>query len=148
MDWDALFGILFTTTVSFRKNDAEIHRNGIRVAETDMLLHLDEASPDLELVDVVLFIVGVDRAKAVSRRDELIEVLWQYPQPETLDGISYIAVGKEIGSDAAALQLFALGSVLGLWQLVTPAGQGVSEAEALQMASNGMVKIVGYTPPM
>ena len=77
--------------------------------------------------------------------DELIAILKTYPQPERLaGGPSYIEVGGEIGDQGAAFQLFALGKVLGLWDIITPEKLGITGPEANQMAGMGFVMMSGF----
>lgn len=92
-------------------------------------------------------VIGVDRAKAESYREPLIGLLNAYPDPAQLaGGPSYIHVGGVIGDQGAAFCLFALGQVLGLWTVITPATMGFTGAEARDMAGAGFVMISGYRP--
>lgn len=138
MDWDDLYGILFQTTLCFRKNDEIIERHSIRIAEVALMPHIDELGPDLEQVDVEFFIVAVNTEIAATLRDDLIAVLRQY-SPPAVASLSYITVGAEIGGEGAALQVFALGKVLGLWELLVPSG-----TDAREQAANGFVTITGF----
>lgn len=105
------------------------------------------APEGLEMVDVEFMVVGVDKAKAETRRAELRAILDAWPQPERLaGGPSYIEVGGVIGDQGAAFLLFALGKVLGLWGLITPASMGITGPDAREMAGAGFVMITGYRP--
>lgn len=116
------------------------------VVTIEAMPHVDELQPGTELVDLELTAVGVDAAAAERHRDELVSILREYPMPDRLAaGPSYIEVGAEIGDQGAAFQLFALGKVLGLWGLVTPATLGLTGDEARSMAGRGFVMITGFT---
>lgn len=113
------------------------------VAEFYCMPH--EADADLVKVDCEFLVIGVDKAKANDRRAELVSILDTYPNPDRLaGGPSYIEVGDEIGDQGAAFQLFALGKVLGLWDVITPATMGLTGSEARQLAGSGFVMITGY----
>ncbi len=136
MDLDRLRNILLATTVELRKGPAvEESQSGIvAVTEIYAMPHVDEVH-DLEKVDVVFEVIGVDREIALQRKDELIALLADYPQPDRLaGGPSYIEVGAVLGSQSAAFRLFALGHVLELWKLITPASLGMTGEKARQMA--------------
>lgn len=98
-------------------------------------------------VDVVLLTISVNRQAAEARKDELISILNDYPQPSRLAaGPSYIEVGAALGDQGAAFQLFALGQVLGLWEVLTPTRLGIAdEGRARRMAAQGFVMITGYS---
>jgi hypothetical protein len=161
MDTRRLYEILRETTVELRKGkvfegspslveqaergDEELTGGG--VLEVYMMPHVDESPADLEKVDVEFEIIGVNKALAEKRRDELVKILNTYPHPDRLaDGPSYIEVGGEIGSQSGAFQLFALGKVLGFWDLITPSKMGFSGPEAREMAGSGFIMITGYRP--
>lgn len=100
----------------------------------------------LEKVDVTFLEIGVDKAKAEANRAELLDLLRAWPTPGELErGPSYMAVGGTIGDQGAAFQLFALGQVLGVWTLITPATLGITDPEmAREVAGNGFIMV---TPP-
>ncbi|MEK7452769.1 MAG: hypothetical protein AAB614_00890 [Patescibacteria group bacterium] len=107
--------------------------------------HESQTKDGIEKVDLHFIVVGVDKAKAEHYKDELIAILKTYPQPERLaGGPSYIEVGSEIGDQGVAFQLFALGKVLGLWDIITPEKFGLTGSEANEMASMGFVMISGF----
>lgn len=127
MNFEQLYRILGETTVQLRK-----------------MPHESKAGNGFEKVDCHFIVVGVDKEMAEKRREELLAVLREYPQPERLaGGPSYMEVGAVIGDQAKAFQLFALGKVLGLWDVITPAKMGITGAAADQMAGQGMVMITG-----
>lgn len=148
MNLDRLYKILSETTVQLRKGEPVTRGTiapGIESVTLDFNPPVAAARPDLEMVDLVLLVVGVDKVKAEEHKAELLEILATYPQPERLvGGPSYIEVGAEIGDQGAAFQLFALGKVLGIWGIVTPGVFGVSGEQALELAGSGMVMITGF----
>lgn len=107
----------------------------------------EDAALDMEMVDVHFVTIGVDLIKAEAARDELIDILDNWPTDELEGGPSFISVGGTIGDQGAALQLFALGHALGLWTVVTPAALGLTGAEAEAAAGNGFVMTTGYMSP-
>lgn len=161
MDTSKLYAILRETTVELRKGavfegtpslvaQAEAGAEKLRgggVLEIYAMPHVDEAPENIERVDVEFEVIGVDRDKAEARRGEFIALMDSYPQPERLaGGPSYIEVGAEIGSQSGAFQMFALGKVLGLWDIITPSKMGFAGEEARQMAGSGFIMITGYRP--
>lgn len=160
MNLDRLYKILSETTVQLRKGemvhgdkhlvdavkegrDLDKERGG--VVTIDAMPHVTEAPSGIEKVDLEFLVIGVDKAAAEKNKAELVEILKTYPQPDRLaGGPSYIEVGAEIGDQGAAFQLFALGKVLGLWDVVTPATMGFTGAEARQMAGSGFVMMTGF----
>lgn len=150
MDTEKLYRILNATTAEYRKGEAVEERQSGRLAVTEiyMMPPVDDAPPEIEKVDVVFEVIGVDKAKAEQHRDDLIGILNDYPQPDRLArGPSYIEVGGVIGSQSGAFRLFALGKVLGLWQLITPATMGFEGHEARDVAGKGFIMITGYRKP-
>jgi hypothetical protein len=148
MDLNRLYKILAATTVQLRKGPEITEREtpNLKVTEIYAMPPADDPkAADLEKVDLEFLVIGVDKAAAERHKDELIEILKTYPQPERLaGGPSYIEVGAEIGDQGAAFQLFALGKVLGLWSVITPATMGFSGAEARAMAGSGFVMMSGW----
>jgi len=147
MDINRLHDILQSCTIQLRKGEELVEREqpGLKVTEIYAMPHEDNVRPDLERVDVEFVTIGVDKQRAERHRAELISILNTYPEPERLaGGPSYIEVGAAIGDQGAAFQLFALGKVLGLWDVITPSSLGMSGAEAQAMAGNGFIMITGY----
>lgn len=161
-DLKRLYEILGRTTQQFRKGEVlegtpelvseikagkpldEIKAGG--VVEVYAMPHENEAD-GLEKIDMEFLTIGVDKTAAENERSGLVDLLNAYPQPDRLAaGPSYIEVGAEIGDQGAAFQLFALGKVLGLWDIITPASMGMKGAEARQLAGSGFIMITGYRP--
>ncbi len=148
MDLDRLRNILLATTVELRKGPSieENQLGPVTVTEIYAMPHVDEVH-DLEKVDVVFEVIGVDRALAEQHRGELISLLATYPEPDRLaGGPSYIEVGAVLGSQSAAFRLFALGKILGLWKLITPASLGMTGEGERRMAGIGFILISGWRP--
>lgn len=105
------------------------------------------ASPVEGYADVAFFSVG---ANAEVNAEQLREMLDQHVLPVGLnlfDGQEhgYIEIGAIIGDQGMALRLMGLGSVLGLWQLLTPKsvlGMDNRSDQGQQMAGMGMLTIV------
>lgn len=149
MNLNRLYEILSDTTAQLRKGEVvTTDRSGpVEVTTIDAMPHESEAPTTIEKVDMEFLVIGVDKAKAEQHRAELVEILKTYPQPDRLAaGPSYIEVGAEVGDQGAAFQLFALGKVLGLWGVITPASMGFTGAEARRMAGSGFVMITGFNP--
>ena len=159
MDLNRLYKILNKTTMQLRKGEVfegtpELVEQATRggdeplkgggVLEIYAMPHKNEVS-GVEKVDMEFLVIGVDKAKAESHKAELIAILNTYPDPERLaGGPSYIEVGAEIGDQGMAFQLFAIGKVLGLWDVMTPASLGFKGEEAREMAGRGFVMMTGY----
>ncbi|MDP3947349.1 MAG: hypothetical protein Q8Q41_01505 [bacterium] len=163
MDFDRLYQILGETTVQLRKGkeiegDTQLvealknFKEGDNVdnlpggsAHIYAMPHESQAKSGVEKVDLHFLVVGVDKVKAEECKGELVAILKTYPQPERLaSGPSYIEVGGEIGDQGAAFQLFALGKVLGLWDVITPEKLGFTGSEADNMAGMGFVMMSGF----
>lgn len=163
MNLDRLYQILRDTTVQLRKGEkiegdpklVEAVKNFKEGDDASKLPggsvhiyampHESQAKNGIEKVDCHFIMVGVNKAKAEQYKNELVAILKTYPQPKRLaGGPSYIEVGAEIGDQGAAFQLFALGKVLGLWDVITPEKLGITGPAARQLAGSGMVMISGF----
>ena len=149
MDLDKLYRILRETTVPLRKSEEVVeHQSGnVKVTEIFDMPHESQAKNSVEKVDCHFIVVGVDKVKAEGYREELTAILETYPQPERLAGeLSYIEMGGVFGDQGqeVAFQLFAVGQVLGFWQVLTPEVMGITGPTARQMAGAGMVTISGF----
>lgn len=151
-DLQRLYSILRATTMQLRKGPVvkEETKGKIKTTFIEAMPHESEVSEKVvEKVDLGLIVVGVWRKKAEEFRDELVEILDNYPgDPPLRDGPNYIFVGGEIGDQGAALQLFALGKYLGFWQIITPDHPlfGFSKEESERMMESGFITISGYKP--
>ena len=147
MDLDRLHKIIEITTKEFRKGEAVIEKeaDGVKVTEIFAMPHETQIPPELEKVDCHFIVIGVDKKIGEPLKDELEQILQQYPAPERLaGGPSYIEVGAKVGSQDTALRLFALGKVLDLWNVITPETLGIKGKEADELAGSGLVMITGF----
>ena len=55
---------------------------------------------------------------------------------------NYMELGGWIGDQGVAMQLMALGQLLGLWRVITPLMLGLPADLAMQMAGAGMVSMI------
>jgi hypothetical protein len=144
MNTKRLYEILSDCTVQLRKGEEVTDTtldSGLWVREIYAMPHESEALPTVEKVDMVFLTIGVDKAEAEKHRAELHAILSEYPRFK--DGPSYIEVGAEIGDQGAAFQLFAVGKVLGFWDVVTPMMLGFKGDEARDMAGLGYIMVTG-----
>lgn len=144
MDVMRLRAILSETTVQLRKGKP-MERDANGATHLYFMPNESEVSDDLIKIDLHFIVIGVDKGAAERRKDELMDILGEYPQPERLaGGPSYIEVGGAIGDQGAALQLFALGEALDLWKVITPKVMGIEGPAADELAGKGMVMISGF----
>lgn len=147
MKTDRLYEILRATTTQLRKGEVvreEKHEN-FDVVHIELMPHVSEVTdPDIEIVDVHFINIGVKKSEAPKYRDELIAILKTYPNLERFrQGLSYIEVAVEVGDQGATFQLFALGKVLGLWDVMTPEKMGMTGKDADELAGRGFIMAVG-----
>lgn len=146
-DFEGLHQIIREVTTEFRKGEEVVESQVGRVRRVDVyaMPHESEVPEDLERVDVHFITVGVAKEKAETQKDRLVGILNSYPQPDRLAaGPSYIEIGGVIGSQDAALRLFALGEVLGLWEVITPERLGITGEDADRFAGMGLVMMSGF----
>jgi hypothetical protein len=149
-DVQRLNKIIMEVAKQFRKGEAVTteEKPGLTVAHIYMMPHTDDAPPALEMVDVWFINVGVDKAAAEKHRDELVEILSQWPDQPLKGGLSYISIGGTLGSQDLALMLLAIGKVLGFWGIVSPRiiDMEPGDPKADDLAGRGFVMASGYTP--
>ena len=163
MNTQRLYEILHEVTTQYRKGEVyEGSPNLVEQAKAGVpfekmtgggslevyaMEHTTNMPPQLESVDVHFMTIGVDAEKAKTHRDEIVRLLAEYPAKDRLaQGPSYIEVGGVLGSQDLAFQLFAVGDVLGFWNVITPETLGFSGSEGREMAGRGLVMISGYDP--
>lgn len=141
-----MIALIDETTRVYRKG-AAVSRDG-PVLTVDDFPPLPTEQPATEaLVDVHFIWVSVRRAAAEQRTVELQTLLAGYPALDRLAaGPSYIELGGVLGDQGYALRLLALGEVLRLWRLFTPASFGITGARADEMAGSGYVLCSGWRP--
>lgn len=148
---DRLYEIITETAHLYRKGEAAtVHeKNGIQIVDLYMMPHIDEASPELEIVDMWFVNVGVRKELAQQHRDELVLILQPW-QADLEKGLSYIHIGGLLGSQDMALLLMAIGKVLGFWSIITPeflaSAVGVSQTELNELAGRGFIMCDGFRP--
>ena len=107
----------------------------------------DPKQPFGHTADLIFFEV----TKSEDADAETFKALVEAEYPQWLDGKehNYIHIGGEVGDQGLGLMAMGLGSLLGLWDLITPKMLGVSEDLVVQMAGMGMVSImVGFEMPV
>ena len=150
MSWDLqrLLEIIRDTTTCYRKGEEHtIRKTGNLVVEEIWgMPHASEADDGLEKVDVHFMIIGVNRKRAEQYKYEIIKILKNYPDNSNplKNGPSYIHVGAVLDNQEKAFRLFALGKVLGFWQVFTPEVLGIKGEEANHLAGLGFVYISGF----
>ena len=145
-----LANILHDCSVQLRNGDPLTREavGPVDVVTIDFNPPVSDAAPHLEVIDLTLLCVGVDREEAEAHKDELATILSDYPDPDVMSGgPSYIAVGGEVGDQGLAFQLFAVGKVLGFWDVITPERMGFDGDEARNLAGQGFVMITGFRRP-
>jgi hypothetical protein len=132
----------------FRKGEAVTTRTiggGVmEVTEIFAMPHVDQAAPDLRMVDVHFMKIGVDPIGAELHRDDLQAILYPHRHDLVL-GPSYLAIAGmlEIEQDFA-FAVMAMGEVLGIWRVITPATFGLTGEHADGAAGSGYIMISGY----
>jgi hypothetical protein len=96
-------------------------------------------------VDCYVFRMDVSQAALEEFQPTFRSILASYPDQLRLEaGPSYTEVGAALGDQSAAIVLFGLGELYGLWKVVTPLSLGYTEPRAAQMAAGGGIMITGY----
>lgn len=107
----------------------------------------EKHQPSGHTADLVFFKVSANpNAKAEELRALVAAHVGDYGPCDLFDGKehSYLEVGGFVGDQGLALMLMGLGSILGLWRLLTPytvLGESCPAEMAMQMAAIGMVSV-------
>jgi len=106
----------------------------------------EEQQPTGHTADMVFFKVSAKAADAETLKELVRSHKGEFCSVDLFDGKehNYIELGRWIGDQGTALQLMGLGSLLGLWKLLTPKtmlGPMCDEVLAQQMAGAGMVAV-------
>lgn len=148
MNLERLYFILKESTFPIRKGDSVVHSEIDGIPVTEIFNMPSEPTFDdnnFFEVDCIFLAIAVDKKKADEHKEELIEILKTYPEPERLaGGPSYIEVGGILGDQGAAFQLFALGKYLGLWEIITPKSFFIEGKQVLELAGMGLIMISGF----
>jgi hypothetical protein len=143
--YDLLIGVGISR--EYRKGAASEEKQvgSMRVVEIWNMPPVEEFQTGRIAVDVEFMVIGVDKDLAESRKADFEKLLRAYPEPERLSkGPSYIEVGGVLGDQGLAFHFFAVGKVLGYWDVITPATMGFTGDEARRMAGNGFVMCSGW----
>lgn len=103
-----------------------------------------DKQPTGHTADLVFFkVCAIGEPKAEDLRALIEAHDGEFGPVNPLDGKehNYLELGGYMGDQGAALMLMGLGSLLGLWNLLTPASLGIDGDLAMQMAGMGMVSI-------
>lgn len=105
----------------------------------DSVSNPEENQPNVHTVDMVFFEVAKRDGADVDEFRVLVEAEF----PRWLDGgeHNYIEMGADIGDQGIAMMTMALGGLLGIWKVLTPALLGLPKELQLQMAGMGMLSI-------
>ncbi len=152
MNVHRLLEILEETTYLLRKGEPVTENvvAGVKVVQIENFPHKSQVEPGIK-VDCHFVVVVVDKPTAKKYRDEVLDILKDWPSEswgqavsKLEEGPSYIVVGGVLGDQGSAFLLFALGQVLGFWNVVTPKSLGITGPEADEVAGLGLVMIDGF----
>ena len=151
-DTTALHEIMEKTTKVFRKGERDtVRKEGVmEIHEIFGYPSIKEApmAENFVMVDMVFVDVVVDKKIAFVLRNSLTDILDNYPDKGMLaQGPSYIAIAGGIEMEQEwALRLMALGSVLGLWEIITARTllPEADDAQVTDLAGRGYLMISGY----
>lgn len=107
----------------------------------------DPKQPTGHTADLIFFKVAAkDNPDAETLRKLVKEHVGDYGPCDLFDGKdhSYLEVGGFVGDQGLAMMLMGLGSILGLWKLLTPRtvfGNLLPDATVQQMAGAGYVSV-------
>ena len=115
----------------------------------DAVDHPENHQPTGHTADLVFFKVAAKDSPDAEQLKTLIRVNFkgEFCDLNPLDGSehSYIEIGGWIGSQDYGLMLMGLGTVLGLWKLLTPrtvlGAEGLDRATELALAGKGYVTV-------
>lgn len=144
---DKLVELCKEATVQLRKGEVIEKKvvGNVNVTDVYLMPHESEVNDSLVKIDMEFIKVGVKKKIAEEKKPTFIEICESYPEPDRLvGGPSYIEVGAEVGDQGLALQMFAVGEVLGLWEVITPTRLGITGAKAQELAGKGFIMISGY----
>ncbi len=107
----------------------------------------ESQQPDGHTADLIFFKVSaVGEPDAEELRRLIKDHKGDYGEVDLFDGAEhgYMEIGAWIGDQGVAMMLMGLGSLLGLWRLLTPRtvlGALIDEDRVQQMAGMGMINI-------
>jgi hypothetical protein len=98
----------------------------------------------IEVIDLCIVRIGVDKIKAGQVKEDFMHALYlcteKLKQLLMANG-NYIEVGGELDDQGLALRVFALGKVLGFWNIFTPKDLGADKDQARRLAGLGDIRI-------
>lgn len=144
MNVDRVHEILRECAQEYRKGPelTERREGNLDICEVYAMPAVPATAPDgFALVDVHFIVIGIRKERAEAQKEDLREALgdWDFQR-----GFSFIEVGADLGSQGAALVLFAVGEVVGFWKVVTPRlvfGDSLDEGMANKLAGAGYVTV-------
>ncbi len=107
-----------------------------------------QPDPTGHVADMVFFpVAAVDSPDRAEFERLIRETPGEFCKCNPLDGQEhgYIELGGWLGDQGLALKFMGLGSLLGVFMLLTPKMMGVSEDLAMQMAGMGLVTVQAKT---
>ncbi|HLC56464.1 MAG TPA: hypothetical protein VJJ23_04480 [Candidatus Nanoarchaeia archaeon] len=151
MQTQKLNQILEQSTHVYRKGEVlEKRQEGnVNITEFFGYPHTNEAPVNgVDKIDMIFIDVVVDKERAEQYRNEITDILRDYPEPERLaGGPSYIELAPNLGmQQEGALRLMALGKSLGLWDILSGKTLKMNDDEARNLAGSGFLMISGYKP--
>ncbi|MBU3904973.1 MAG: hypothetical protein KJ906_02410 [Nanoarchaeota archaeon] len=150
MNTKELYEILQDSTRVYRKGEIveESELEHIKVVEIFGYEHTDNAPKEdnFDKIDMIFVDVLVDKTKAKDYKNNLINILKEYPQPERLaGGPSYIELAPNLEMEQeSTLRLMALGKSLEMWDIISGKTLGMDDAKTKELAGSGMLMISGY----
>lgn len=106
----------------------------------------DAPEPEGHVVDMVFFKVGLSgEPSAEEFRSLTAGHRGDYGDVDPFDGSehSFLDLGGWIGDQGLAMQYMALGALLGVFELLTPARLGIEDPDlAMKMAEHGFVTVL------
>lgn len=101
-----------------------------------------DSQPSGHTVDLVFFKVANDGGDAEQLRSLVVAAKQgEFCNVDLFDGKKhgYMELGGWLGDQGLAMMLMGLGSILGLWRLVTPKMLGMPDDMAMQAAGAGLL---------
>lgn len=112
----------------------------------DAVPNPETKQPGGHTADLVFFKVSAKPGVDVATLARLVREnkAGAYGDVDLFDGAEhgYMELGGWIGDQGLALTLMGLGSVLGLWELLTPSKLPIPRELQLQMAGTGMLSVI------
>jgi hypothetical protein len=108
----------------------------------------EDKQPEGHTADMIFFEVSAKPTASAEKLKELVQgnVQGSHCDVDLFDGKehSYLEIGGWIGDQGLAMMLMGLGSLLGLWKLLTPKTmlpKGIPDTLVQEMAGRGLIVI-------